>query len=225
MQSIAKTAVGYLRTSSQVNAGDKGSQARQRAAIKAFAKQAGLTVVDWFYDQGVSGAVPIKDREQFGAMLDRLYANCCKVVLIESVSRLARDIEVQETAARVFREKGYELIPVDSPDLFTSDDPGGMRKLIRGMLGVIAAFERDGVVHKLKVARDRASKELGRRVEGRKPVPPAVVKEARRLYRRSPKTGRRRSYGAVARELAALGHFGPSGGPYFPTSIKRMVTR
>ncbi len=172
MQSTAKTAVGYLRTSSQINSGDKWSQARQRAAIKAFAKAKGLTVVDWFYDEGVSGAVPIKDREQFGAMLDRLYANCCKVVLVESVSRLARDIEVQETAARVFREKGYELIPVDSPDLFTSDDPGGMRKLIRGMLGVIAAFERDGVVHKLKVARDRKSAELGRRCEGRKPVPP-----------------------------------------------------
>ena len=95
MQSIAKTAVGYLRTSSQINSGDKGSQARQRAAIKAFAKANSLTVVDWFYDEGVSGAVPIKDREQFGAMLDRLYGNGCKVVLIESVSRLARDIETK----------------------------------------------------------------------------------------------------------------------------------
>ena len=223
MQSIAKTAVGYLRTSSQINSGDKGSQARQRAAITAYAKQAGLKVIGWFYDEGVSGTTPIGDREQFGAMLDRLYGNGCKVVLIESVSRLARDIEIQEAAARMFRQKGYELIPTNQPDLFTSDDPDGTRKLVRGILGVISAFERDGVVHKLRAGRDRASAKLGRRCEGRKPVPPAVVKEARRLYRRSPKTGERRSYGAVARELAALGHFGPSGGPYFPTSIKRMV--
>ncbi len=223
MQSIAKTAVGYLRTSSQINSGDKGSQARQRAAITAYAKQAGLKVIGWFYDEGVSGTTPIGDREQFGAMLDRLYGNGCKVVLIESVSRLARDIEIQEAAARMFRQKGYELIPTNQPDLFTSDDPDGTRKLVRGILGVISAFERDGVVHKLRAGRDRASAKLGRRCEGRKAVPPAVVKEARRLYRKSPKTGERRSYGAVARELAALGHFGPSGGPYYAQSIKRMV--
>ena len=225
MQSIAKTAVGYLRTSSQINSGDKGSQARQRAAITAYAKQAGLKVIGWFYDEGVSGTTPIGDREQFGAMLDRLYGNGCKVVLIESVSRLARDIEIQEAAARMFRQKGYELIPTNQPDLFTSDDPDGTRKLVRGILGVISAFERDGVVHKLRAGRDRASAKLGRRCEGRKPVPPAVVKEARRLYRKSPKTGERRSYGAVARELSKLGHTGPSGGPYFPQSIKRMVGR
>ena len=225
MTTTVTPAVGYLRTSSQINSGDKGSQARQKAAITAYAKQAGLKVIGWFYDQGVSGTMPIGDREQFGAMLDRLYGNGCKVVLIESVSRLARDIEIQEAAARMFRQKGYELIPTNQPDLFTSDDPDGTRKLVRGILGVISAFERDGVVHKLRAGRDRASAKLGRRCEGRKPVPPAVVKEARRLYRKSPKTGERRSYGAVARELSKLGHTGPSGGPYFPQSIKRMVGR
>ncbi len=35
-------------------------------------------------------------------------------------------------------------------------------------------------------------------MEGRKPVPPETVAEAKRLYRRSPKTGKRRSYRAIA---------------------------
>ncbi len=224
MQSIAKTAVGYLRTSSQVNAGDKGSQARQRAAIKAYAEAAGLEVVKWYYDQGVSGTMPIGDRPQFSAMLDRLLSNGTKKILIESPSRLARDVVVQELAFLKLREKGIQLIAADSPEFFLDDDTP-TRKLVRGLLGVISAFERDGVVAKLRAGRDRKSKQLGRRVEGRKPVPEATVKAAKRLYRKNPKTGARRTYGAVARELAALGHFGPSGGPYFPTSIKRMVTR
>ena len=50
-------AVGYMRTSSITNVGEaKDSERRQRAAIEAYAKRAGMTVVDWFYDPAVSGA-------------------------------------------------------------------------------------------------------------------------------------------------------------------------
>ncbi|MEI8154960.1 MAG: AMP-binding protein, partial [Hyphomicrobiales bacterium] len=47
------------------------------------------------------------------------------------------------------------------------------------------------------------------RCEGRKPAPVEVVAEARRLARKSPKTGQRRSLRAIASELASLGHVGP----------------
>ena len=45
-------AVAYLRTSSAANVGaDKDSDKRQRAAIEAFAKQAGFTIVGEYYEQ------------------------------------------------------------------------------------------------------------------------------------------------------------------------------
>jgi hypothetical protein len=50
-----------------------------------------------------------------------------------------------------------------------------------------------------------------------------VLAEAKRLARRSPKTGQRRSLRAIAAELARLGHLGPSGKPYGAESVKRMV--
>jgi hypothetical protein len=60
-------AVAYLRTSSSTNAGpDKDSDKRQRAAITAFAKTHGYTVVDEFYDAAVSGADPIAERPASG---------------------------------------------------------------------------------------------------------------------------------------------------------------
>jgi hypothetical protein len=62
------------------------------------------------------------------------------------------------------------------------------------------------------------------RCEGCKPVPSKVVAEARRLARRSPKTGKRRSLRAIAAELALQGHFGPSGSPYYAGSIRHMLT-
>jgi hypothetical protein len=45
-------ALAYLRTSSAANVGaDKDSDKRQRAAIEAFAKRAGYTVVGEYYDK------------------------------------------------------------------------------------------------------------------------------------------------------------------------------
>jgi hypothetical protein len=48
-------AVAYMRTSSATNIGsDKDSERRQRSAIEAYAKRAGITVVEWLYDPAVS---------------------------------------------------------------------------------------------------------------------------------------------------------------------------
>lgn len=65
------------------------------------------------------------------------------------------------------------------------------------MLGAVAEFEKAMTVAKLRGARERLRVERGK-VEGRKchaEMRPEVVKEARRLRRRSPKTGRQRSLG------------------------------
>jgi hypothetical protein len=51
------------------------------------------------------------------------------------------------------------------------------------------------------------------------------VVEARRLARKSPKTGKRRSLRSIAAELAALGHLGPSGLPYHAGSVRYMMVR
>jgi hypothetical protein len=77
-------------------------------------------------------------------------------------------------------------------------------------------------VAKLRHARDRKRATVGR-CEGCRPVPVEVISEARRLARKSPKTGQRRSLRAIASELARLGHVGPSGGPYHAGSVRHML--
>ena len=60
MANKLRLAVAYLRTSSAASVGaDKDSDKRQRAAIEAFAKRAGFTIVDEYYDAAVSGADPV----------------------------------------------------------------------------------------------------------------------------------------------------------------------
>lgn len=85
-------------------------------------------------------------------------------------------------------------------------------------------FEKASLVQKLRKARDRKRAETGR-CEGRKPVPTEVVKEARRLRRKNPRTGKILSLRKVASRLAELGYVAPSGKPYGAESVKRMVGR
>ena len=55
------------------------------------------------------------------------------------------------------------------------------------------------------------------------PVPAETIAAARKLARRSPKTGKRRTLRAISAELAALGHLGPSGKLFLPGSISQML--
>jgi hypothetical protein len=54
-------------------------------------------------------------------------------------------------------------------------------------------------------------------------VPAEVVVEARRLARKNPKTGDRRSLRQIGAELAALGMMAPAGKPYLPGSVAAML--
>jgi len=220
-----KTAVAYFRTSSATNVGqDKDSLKRQREAVIAYAKFHKLKIVEEFYDPAVSGADYIEDRPGFSRLLDYLLGNGAKIILVENASRFARDIMVQETGFQMLRNREISLIPVDAPEYFSDDSDNPTRELVRIILGAVSAFEKKGLVLKLRKARERKKAETGR-CEGRPPVHENIVREAKRLRRKNPRTGKRRSLRLVANELAKGGYLAPSGKPYGPESIKRMILR
>ena len=79
---------------------------------------------------------------------------------------------------------------------------------------------------KLRGARDRRSLELGRRVEGRKgysTTSPELVRAARRLARRNPKTGAKRSLRAIALELETLGFVNGKGRRFAAVQVARLI--
>ena len=215
-----QAAVAYYRTSSAANVGpDKHSQRRQADAVETYAKGR-YVLVEAFYDPAVSGADPVDSRPSFSALLAHCEAHKVGVVLVENASRFARDLAVQLTGHALLRDRGIELVPVDAPTYFT--DPSPTAEMVRQILGAVSQFEKAALVAKLKQARDAQRLEKGR-CEGRKPVPDKVVAEARRLARRSPKTGQRRSLREIAAELATMGHVGVSGGHYTASSVRHML--
>jgi len=219
----SRAAVAYFRTSSAANVGaDKDTVQRQRDAVTAYAETHGLEIVREFYDAAVSGADPIDRRPGFVELLAYVHGNGARTILVENASRFARDLAVQLAGHDLLKARGIELIPVDAPEHFTDETPTAV--MVRQILGAVAQFEKAGLVQKLRHARERKRAETGR-CEGRKPVPENVVREAKRLARKSPKTGVARSLRAIAAELARLGHLAPSGKPYGAMSIKRMLER
>jgi len=219
-------AVAYLRTSSAANVGaDRHSEQRQREAIQGFAARTEFEVVGEFYDAAVSGTDPIETRPGFMALLDRIEANGVRVVIVEDASRFARQLVVQEAGILALVERGVRVLTSSGDDLTETDDP--YKIAMRQIAGVFAQLEKARLVSKLRAARER-KRATGLKVEGRKRIAEweggiAIVAAAKRLHRRSPKSGERRSLREIADELAREGHTAKHGRPFSPSVVKRMV--
>ena len=218
-------AVAYYRTSSATNVGsDKDSLKRQQEAVQGYAKANKIEIVREFYDAAVSGADPLHERQGFSELLTYVAGNGANTILVENASRFARDLAVQLTGHSMLKELGYELVCVDAPNHFLDDTPTAV--MVRQILGSISQFEKSMIVSKLKAARDRKRAETGKKVEGRKSwleINPTLVKEAKRLRRKNPVSGKRKSLKRVSKELFEMGYHTSTGKPFSATQIKRMV--
>ncbi|MBS0242153.1 MAG: recombinase family protein [Proteobacteria bacterium] len=217
-------AVAYTRTSSAANVGaDKDSVKRQRAAIERYAKTSGYVIEpdDWFDDPAVSGADPIDTRDGFKALLARIDGNGVRTVLIEDLSRFARDLVTQEMGIALMIGRGVKVITANGDDQTITDDP--MRKAMRQIAGAFSELEKSRLVGKLKAARDR-KRATGARVEGRRPLAethPEAVAMARRLAHGNRKE--KLSLREISAELAKAGHLNTQGRPFGPSVVKKMT--
>ena len=156
-----KSVCGYYRTSSKTNVkGD--SRTRQSVSVKNYSKTKGWDVKGEFYDV-ISGTTNVMDRTEFVKMLSFCEENSIDHILFDGVDRLSRDLLVSELSYEYLTKKlGYTLISVKNDKSFTDTSPTGI--LIRQILSTISSFEKNNLVEKLRVSRERKSKknkELG----------------------------------------------------------------
>lgn len=118
-----------------------------------------------FREEGVSGTKELENRPALQELLLAIESGEVRIVLIEALNRLARDLMVQETILGDLRKRGITVISVAEPDL-CSDDPS--RKLMRQIFGAIAEYDKAMIVLKLRGARQRMNARTGR-CEGSKP--------------------------------------------------------
>jgi DNA invertase Pin-like site-specific DNA recombinase len=82
-------------------------------------------------------------------MLKRIEGNGVRTIIVETASRFARDLMVQEVGHAKLRERGIDLI--------AADNPASTAKLVRQVLGAISEFDKAMTVAKLRGARERGS--------------------------------------------------------------------
>ena len=212
-------AFAYLRVSGRGQIEGDGFD-RQILACEKYAADNGYEIVEVFREEGVSGTKELGDRPALAELFVALEENGVKVVLIEKLDRLARDLMIQETIIADIQKRGFTLISACEPDL-CSDDPS--RKLMRQIMGAIAEYDRAMIVQKLRAARQRKKakhgKGEGRHAYGEKPEEAQTLEQIRE-WRGTGATAKR-----IAEDLNTCGYKSRSGKPWLGTTVAKILRR
>jgi DNA invertase Pin-like site-specific DNA recombinase len=220
-------AFSYLRVSGagQLN---KGGFSRQRKAIKYFVEKYKIKLEEEFADD-VSGKKGILDRPSLNNLLNKTEKSGIKLVLVEHIDRIARDLITQELILKEFEKNGVRIISCENEmDVTCGDDPDPTKKMIRQILGAIAEFEKSRMVSRLRNARERKRKEYGR-CEGSKPFG-FFEKEKETLNRikqlaRKPRLRKRRGFSEIAAILNSEGMINRAGREWSRQSVYAILKR
>lgn len=155
----------YIRVSGKSQIEGDGPE-RQRESIKAFCAAHRLEFAGEFFEAGVSGTKEGMDRPKFAELIEThdAHANPVKIIVVERLDRLARDLMISEMILSECRKRGIKVYAVDQGALIDmatdGDDP--TRVLIRQFFGALAQWEKSMLVKKLATARARIRKAKGK---------------------------------------------------------------
>jgi len=212
-----KNAFAYLRVSGKGQLEGDGFT-RQLAAIKKHAAANGIRIVRIFREEGVSGTKDLENRPALQELMVALHSNGTRMVLVEKLDRLARDLMIQESIIADMKRNRFEIVSVMEPDM-CSEDPS--RTLIRQILGAFSQYERAIIVQKLRGARQRVRTKTGR-CEGRKPFgtrpgESAIIEHMKALR------GEGAAVDKIADALNAGGQKPRAGQQWYATSVYRVL--
>ncbi|MEM1346876.1 MAG: recombinase family protein, partial [Pseudomonadota bacterium] len=130
-------AVIYCRVSSVAQVQDGHGLESQATRCREYAARKGYTVVETFHEKAVSGG--LMERPAFTAMLAfiRRHADTGMVVVIDDISRFARDIESHWALRRTLTDMGGRL---ESPSLTFGEDSDSV--LIENLLASVSQHQR-----------------------------------------------------------------------------------
>jgi DNA invertase Pin-like site-specific DNA recombinase len=216
-------AVAYLRCSTERQ--DLSPDA-QRAAVEGWAAGAGVTVLAWHEDRGISGGAPLEDRPGLTAALADLGTRGAGVLVVARRDRLARDVLTAALVERLCERAGARLLAADG----TGNGDSPEAALLRTMVDAFAAYERALIRARTRSAL-AVKKARGERVgtvpygwragaDGRlvaDPVEAAAVVRARELRAEG------RPLRAVAAALVEEGHRPRNGGAWAIQTLRRIT--
>lgn len=137
-----KNVVAYCRVSTDGQVGeDRFGIEVQREQITEYCAKNNYNIVDWFVDEGVSGAAvrrPALDRLLMGEITNPPV----EFVVMAKTDRLARDINLYYTFKSALNKLGFEIISV-SEDWSAQDKLAAM--ILENFLAMAATLERENI--------------------------------------------------------------------------------
>lgn len=227
-ETIAETAVGYVRVSTEEQASNGHGLEAQREAIEAFAKSQGYELLDVIIDAGVSGAKRPEEREGFQRVLELAEGKAFSVLLVWRFDRLARSLAYAVTTANLLQEEyGVVLRSVTEP----IDTATPMGQTVFAILAGMAAQERQAITQRTLAGKREKAKRGGfaggpapygyrRDRDGGLEVDPDEAQTIRRIY-----TMRQQgmSYRAIADVLNGEGIPTKRGGRWYAGTVRYIL--
>ena len=225
-----KTAVGYLRVSTDEQVDSGLSLENQEARIRAYCAAVGLELVALVHDAGVSGGKSLEIRQGGARLLSLLTAGAAWHVVSLKLDRLFRDTVDALGTARTWDDSGIGLHLVDhgGQSINTSSAVG---RMFLTMLAGFAEFER-GLVRERTSAAMSAKRARGEIIsrptigfdrDGSRLVPNAG--EQALIGRMAGLRAEGQSFGLIAATLNAEGVPTKRGGRWQPSTVMRVLGR
>ncbi|MEZ5919417.1 MAG: recombinase family protein [Alphaproteobacteria bacterium] len=142
---MSQQAVIYCRVSSQKQVREGHGLGSQETRCREYAKHKGYDVVAAFHEEGITGK--LMDRPQMQEMLSylRKHKKENPIVIIDDISRLARDIETHIHLRTAIDSAGGKL---ESPSIEFGDDSDS--RLVEHLLASVAAHQREKNAEQVK---------------------------------------------------------------------------
>lgn len=141
----AGIAVAYLRVSTDRQ--DLSPEA-QRAAIEAWGAARTVQIARWFTDRDVSGAAPASQRPALLEAIAAVRELRAGVLVVARRDRLARDVVIARTIARIVERSGASVRSADG----VGDGAGPEAALLTGVVDLFAEYERELIAARTKAA-------------------------------------------------------------------------
>ena len=222
-------AFAYLRVSTVGQVQGHGFD-RQLDTIQAYAREAGIEIVQVFKEEGISGTTDETQRPAFQELMAAVLGNGVRTIIVESMDRLARELRIQEALLVYLASKGVNLISARTAENITQAvqaDP--LKKALVQVQGVFAELEKNQLVRRLRKGRDK-TRQLTGRCEGRRPYgdtedEQAVIRRIRAMRRRRRNGLKGMTLQAIADRLNSEGIRTRDGLQWRPVQIHRILTR
>lgn len=144
----------YLRVSSEDQA-ERGTIENQADFAAKYCDLHQLDIFDWYKDDGVTGTIPLEQRQEGRRLLEDAKAGRFELLLIYRLDRLGRSARIILNAVYELEQSGVKIRSMTEP--FDTGDPNG--RFLLTILAGVADLERETILERMWHGANRAARE------------------------------------------------------------------